>query len=370
MQGKFSRGTSDCKRSAAKTKRIVVMGGSFNPPTMAHFQLLQAAMDGIRAEKGIFVPVSKAYLKRKMRKAGGVQVCFSEMDRARMLECMAADDSRMEVSDIEFGTIKPRSFETMCDLQRQHPDANLYFLIGTDKLAMMSRMRPDNPFLNKLLFLVFCRDGQDAERMIAEDATLSKHKGQFTCLTAPQAAEGISSSSIRELYLHGSLPADASLHPDVKKILEGIPVAQFHQEIFRFEGKYGFLSPYHLSMITVDGLRYRDSISAFLSMLCARREEKKLLTQMSGTQAVQFWQDAAKLENWEELREYAMLTVQRLKFQQHPDLATRLVATGEAMLIYGLEDLFWGEDLYRCEGENRLGRILMTIRHEIKGDVK
>ena len=346
------------------------MGGSFNPPTMAHFHLLQAAIDGIQAEKGIFEPVSKACLKRKTRKTEGVQVCFSETDRARMLEYMAAGVARMEVSDIEFGTYRPRSFETMCDLQRQHLDADLYFLIGTDKFAMMSRMRPDNPFLNKLLFLVFCRDGQDAKRMIIEDATLSKHKGQFTCLTAPQEADGISSSSIRELYLHGSLPADASLHPDVKKVLEGIPVAQFHREIYRFEGKYGFLSPYHHSMITVDDLRYRDSVSAFLSMLCARREEKKLLSQMSGTQAVQFWQDAAKPEIWEKLRENAMLTVQRLKFQQHPDLATRLAATGEANLIYGSDDLFWGEDLYRCEGENRLGRILMAIRDEIKRGVK
>ena len=48
-----------------KTK-IVVMGGSFNPPTVAHFKLMKAAIDAIDASIGFFVPVSDAYLKRKM----------------------------------------------------------------------------------------------------------------------------------------------------------------------------------------------------------------------------------------------------------------------------------------------------------------
>ena len=40
-------------------ERIVVMGGSFNPPTLSHSQLLLAAMDALHAVKGIFVPVSR-----------------------------------------------------------------------------------------------------------------------------------------------------------------------------------------------------------------------------------------------------------------------------------------------------------------------
>ena len=40
--------------------KIVVMGGSFNPPTIAHLRLMQVAMDGVGARNGIFVPVSRA----------------------------------------------------------------------------------------------------------------------------------------------------------------------------------------------------------------------------------------------------------------------------------------------------------------------
>ena len=38
--------------------KIVVMGGSFNPPTIAHQRLLLGAVKELGADKGIFVPSS------------------------------------------------------------------------------------------------------------------------------------------------------------------------------------------------------------------------------------------------------------------------------------------------------------------------
>ena len=52
---------------------IIVMGGSFNPPTVAHLKLMQAALDQMpkaneTENRGIFVPSSDAYVSRKMKK--------------------------------------------------------------------------------------------------------------------------------------------------------------------------------------------------------------------------------------------------------------------------------------------------------------
>lgn len=41
-------------------ERIVVMGGSFNPPTIAHYKLMKDAMSVVKAGLGYFVPVSDA----------------------------------------------------------------------------------------------------------------------------------------------------------------------------------------------------------------------------------------------------------------------------------------------------------------------
>lgn len=46
-----------------RNKKKVIMGGSFNPPTLAHYMLMDYAIDALNAEFGYFVPVSDAYLK-------------------------------------------------------------------------------------------------------------------------------------------------------------------------------------------------------------------------------------------------------------------------------------------------------------------
>lgn len=42
-------------------ERIIVMSGSFNPPTIAHLRLLVGAVNALNANKGIFVPSSQNY---------------------------------------------------------------------------------------------------------------------------------------------------------------------------------------------------------------------------------------------------------------------------------------------------------------------
>lgn len=111
------------------------MGGSFNPPTLAHYTLMREAIDALDAWRGIFVPVSDAYLKRKMRRCHPPVVLSPEM-RVRMLQSMCVD-SRMIVCDKEIGTVEARTMPTLMELQEEYPDAELYFLLGSDKLDLL-----------------------------------------------------------------------------------------------------------------------------------------------------------------------------------------------------------------------------------------
>ncbi len=77
--------------------RIVVMGGSFNPPTAAHYKLMISTVDALEADMGFFVPVSDAYLKRKMRHSHPPIVLPPEL-RVKMLQTICAEDSRLQVS--------------------------------------------------------------------------------------------------------------------------------------------------------------------------------------------------------------------------------------------------------------------------------
>src|SRR5690606_2896565 len=71
-------------------------------------------------------------------------------------------------------------------------------------------------------------------------------------------------------------------------------------------------------------------------------------------------------KDWNSVRLRVMLTLVRAKFTQNPDLAAKLLATGDAALIEGNTwgDRFWGV----CDGhgDNHLGKILMQVRHELR----
>lgn len=75
-------------------------------------------------------------------------------------------------------------------------------------------------------------------------------------------------------------------------------------------------------------------------------------------------------EDWNEMKDQVMEGALREKFAK-PDLAQMLRATGDALLVEGnhWHDNYWGVcTCKQCEGdgENRLGRLLMKIRDEIR----
>ena len=49
-------------------QKIIVLGGSFNPPTIAHQVFLLSAIEALGADLGIFVPAPYPYVKKKMAK--------------------------------------------------------------------------------------------------------------------------------------------------------------------------------------------------------------------------------------------------------------------------------------------------------------
>lgn len=71
-------------------------------------------------------------------------------------------------------------------------------------------------------------------------------------------------------------------------------------------------------------------------------------------------------EEWNTARIVVMKRLVRYKFQQHPDLAELLIATGDAYLeeTNPWGDTFWG--VCNGKGKNVLGKILMSIREELK----
>ena len=199
---------------------IVVMGGSFNPPTMAHQRLLLGAVNELGADKGIFVPSSHTYVSIKMRRAKFPGEVLREDVRLRMLKAMCEDDPRLMVDDCEFHrTEKGYTYESMETIQEKYPEAELFFLAGGDKVSVISRWHRIREFLERFKILVVKRDEDDPETGLRENSFLCQHMDRFRIIPAPDGLEGISSSAVRDKLRNDEPGAKEMLHPKVWEIL-------------------------------------------------------------------------------------------------------------------------------------------------------
>lgn len=134
-----------------------------------------------------------------------------------------------------------------------------------------------------------------------------------------------------------------------------------------FTGEYQFLSNFHESRITMDGCSYPTVEAAYQASKTLDPETRRLIRlETSPGRAKRLGRKAALRPDWEEIKFGVMEQLVRQKFTIHPDLARRLLETGDSVIR---EENRWGDTLWgTCEGEgeNWLGLILMRVRSEIR----
>lgn len=75
--------------------------------------------------------------------------------------------------------------------------------------------------------------------------------------------------------------------------------------------------------------------------------------------------DPSFRSDWDLLRDEVMLVGLRAKFHQHPELASRLLATGaESLIEQSPWDSYWGSGR-SGNGKNRMGLLLQQVREEL-----
>ena len=99
-------------------------------------------------------------------------------------------------------------------------------------------------------------------------------------------------------------------------------------------------------------------------------EEKLEFTQLRPIASKKLGRRVQLRPDWEEVKVGIMEEIVRAKFTQNEDLKQRLLATGDLVLEEGnsWHDTFWGVDARSRKGKNHLGRILMQVRQELRGE--
>ena len=141
-------------------------------------------------------------------------------------------------------------------------------------------------------------------------------------------------------------------------------------DFYSTAGEYGGFSNFSRHAVFLKGKRWPTTEHYFQAQKFAGTEHEEAV-RMCKTPGV-----AARMgrdrklplrRDWEGVKEAVMLAALRAKFTQHADLKATLLGTGDAVLVeHTARDAYWG-DGGDGSGKNRLGRLLMRLRDELRG---
>ena len=144
--------------------------------------------------------------------------------------------------------------------------------------------------------------------------------------------------------------------------------------ITEFDGKYAFLSNFFYAPFVYDGIIYPTNEHFFQAMKTLDQKKRKQIAEAKTPGAAKRMGRQVQLrEDWEQVKYTAMRVGVERKFDAHPDLAKKLIATNDCILIEGnsWHDNTWGSCFCpKCAaiaGKNWLGEILMERRKELIG---
>ena len=147
----------------------IIYGGSFNPPTLAHYQIGEYLLNKYPKANLIFLPTSSLYHKNDLAE---------NKYRLEMLQIMSDKlGPRACVSDFE---MKLDGYYGTSYTLSNFPNA--YFVMGADNLQNICKWINFPNVVAQNKFIVLPRDNINIDKVIDEDDFLKKYKDNFIIL--------------------------------------------------------------------------------------------------------------------------------------------------------------------------------------------
>ena len=208
--------------------RIVVLTGSFNPVTKAHYKILSDAVELVKADKGLFIATTHAYLTRKtvVKAKSRTSFILSQDTRKKMLESLNKENPKLFFGGFEIGGASPATDKTLNSVIRKNKGCDIYYLCGADKLHSISHWTNVEHMFSNVYILVYSRSDIDVESIINSDPFLLKHRDRITIMATSEDIEDISSTEIRRRFF-ASLDYSELMNPSAHQILKELNPSDF-----------------------------------------------------------------------------------------------------------------------------------------------
>ena len=127
---------------------IGILGGTFDPPHLAHKEIAKRAINQFNLDKVVFIPSGTPWQK---------SVSTSYKERFEMTKMLIKNEKLLEISDIENNTDKPSytvdTLKRFCLEEHRY-----YFILGSDAAIGMKTWKSYKELSNYVTFLIAPRE--------------------------------------------------------------------------------------------------------------------------------------------------------------------------------------------------------------------
>ena len=185
--------------------KIVLVGGTFNPPHLAHTKLACKVKSALDADRLIMIPNNHFPVK------GNCVLACAE-DRLRLVE-LSAEGHNIEVSGIEVDKKEVSyAYNTIKYFKERYLEDEIFFVVGSDCVSRLHTWYNIDEILDICTFVVVQRVGHSLENIPKEYSSRVK----VLYLDIPD----ISSTKVRNLIKEGNEMYSYYLDPKVYEYID------------------------------------------------------------------------------------------------------------------------------------------------------
>ena len=141
--------------------KLLVYGGSFNPPHLAHLRLAKLSYEKVKPDIALIIPAATPPHKELSSDSPDAEV------RMRLCELAFKELQGFEISNIELKRQKKSyTWETLEELKKLYDEPEIYLVIGSDMFLSFEKVWSRSDYiLENASLVVLAREDEDIEAM-------------------------------------------------------------------------------------------------------------------------------------------------------------------------------------------------------------